>query len=266
MTKRSLASTLSVIPSSRPGVSMKESSLIKTLQELFSQHPMFEAKPLETTNEVLLPVCLNGTKMEYLAIRDGNPLLIVFNLVLEAQRFSETSTIKHAVREKRPSPYSHDAYHSLIRALELDPCLIDAEDIFDALVTVATSSRMQRLVPCTEDAPWVSKLREYNQAKGEWELQTATNEVLETINSTNIDLVMSGIPELDPWCEQDPENPLGTELILLSDLMEKHRIHTAQAGAHLKRLRKDYVTLTGNWQAEIDEIDYLLALVDAKPN
>lgn len=240
--------------------------MIKTLQELFSQRPMFKAKPLETTNEPLLPVSLKGTHSEYVVIRDGDLLLFVFNLVLDAQKFSETSSIKHAVRKKRPSPYSHDAYNSLIRAIELDASVINVEDIFDALVTVATSSRMQRLVPRTEDAPWVCKLRKYNQANGEWELQTATKELVETINGSNIDLVMSGIPELDPWCDQDPENPLGTQLILLSDLVEKHLIDAAQAGAHLKRLREDYVSLTGNWQAEIDEIDHLLALVDAKPN
>ena len=240
---------------------MKESSLIKTLHELLNRHPIFEVKPLETSHAVLLPVCLKGTQVESFAIRDGDLLLFVFNLVLDAQRFSETSTIKHAVREKRPSPYSHDAYNSLIRAIELDASLIDADDIFDALVTVAAPSRMQRLVPRTEDVPWVTKLRKYNQAIGEWELQTATNELLETIDSLNIDLVMSGIPELDPWCDQDPEKPLGTQLILLSDLMEKHRIHAAQASVHLKRLRGDYVALAGNWQAEIDEIDHLLSLV-----
>lgn len=245
---------------------MKESSLLGALQELLSRHPVFEAMELETSNDVLLPVRLRGTQMEYLVVRDGEDLLFDFNLELDAQRFSETSTIKHAVRNKLPSFYRPDAYRSLMRAVEIDKSVIDVKDLFDSLVAVATDSKMQRLVARSADPPWMSKLRKYNQAAGDWELQKAANELVNAIDSTNVDLVMSYIPDLDHWCDQDPENPLGTQLILLTDLVREQSIEFTQASVHLNRLRKEYVSLSGNWKAEIDEIDHLISMVEEKPN
>lgn len=234
--------------------------MIKTLQELLCRHPMFDAEPLETKEKVLSSIRLKGTRTEYLVIRDGDTLLFVFNLVADAQRFSEASTIKHAVRKKLSSPFSHEAYKLLIRAVELDISQIDAESMVQAIATVAAASKLQLLVPRLDDAPWVSKLRKYNQASGEWELQTATKELLDSIDDTNVDLVMSSVADMDPWVDQDAENPLGTKLILLTELVQQHLISNAHARMQLKHLREEYVKLDGNWRAEMDEIEHLLSL------
>ncbi len=236
------------------------SPLFRTLQNKFNAHIAFT---IEAHKDELpaWSMCLSGTQNEYLYVEDGNPLVFSFALSRDMQKL-------RALPELNSSPYgrmlaaSDRPYERWLEgALGIDPSLISAEKIVDAIVSIASTSRMQRLIPHPNDTEIVLLLRRYNAATEEWALEKAMEKLVNATNEANIDFVMSRIPDLDPWVDQDPENAMGTQLILLSHLVQAHPRCLTQAGVHLKRLRREYTNLDGNWDAEIDEIDYLSGLI-----
>ena len=109
------------------------------------------------------------------------------------------------------------------------------------------------------NAPLIARLRAYNMALDEGEHDMEMEKLTALIDQENFDHVMSIIPQVDPWIDDDPESPLDTRLIIMSRLILDEQRCIPQAQEHLTKLREDYAELTGDWTAEIEEIDSLLA-------
>ena len=236
------------------------SPLFRTLQNKFNDHTAFTIEAHEDEHPAF-SVCLSGTQNEYLYVEDGNPLVFGFALSRDMQKM-------RALPELNASPYGRMLATSdrpyerwLDGALGIDPSFIGVEKLVGAIVSIASTSLMKRLIPHPTDTEIVSLLRLYNAATYEWALDKAMEKLIDVTDETNIDLVISHIPNIDPWIEEDPENTMGTQLILLSRLVQAHPRCLTQAGVHLKRLRREYTNLDGNWDAEIGEIDYLSSVI-----
>jgi len=228
----------------------------------FMKHADFSIERIADDKTEHFRINLGDSDVPFLSVRDGDPLLLTFFTKCDLHKIRK-------VRGLEQSPYgrmfelSGRSYQWMFdTTVGIDANCVVFDDVFEALLKIAETSRMQNIVPRDGDPPIKAQIRRYCLADGEWEHNTLMGQLVNSVDETNLDYVVDSILEIDPWVDEDPDSALGTIHILLEKLVrEEHRCLT-QATHHLRRLRSKYEKFGPRTDIDVQELDTLLEFVN----
>ena len=245
---------------------MEIDSEFQRLRTRFNQSLDFEVIRPTGRDQSSFTVGLFGRQARFLRVREYNPLLLSFCLMQDMHELRKQPELNLSpygrIFETPGKPYNI----SLDSTVGIEPNVMTTDKLFDALVEISLTSGMRKLLPHRDDSFIETKLKHYYAAENEWETHDAIEQVASAVNENNLNWVMSCIPAIDPWADQDPDSVPGTTLIILDEVVRKHHRCISQARPHLTRIRSDFEKIGRMAREDILEVDALLGLISEQLN